>query len=70
MLLGNTEVESMITPGHVKNGVVVPAEGVCLPEGLEVAIVAPIATTVARQRAWTAQCARHSSDQRWQCFIP
>jgi hypothetical protein len=31
----------MITPGHVTNGVVVPAEGVCLPEGLEVAIVAP-----------------------------
>lgn len=31
----------MVTRGRVKNGVVVLAEGVCLPEGQEVTVVAP-----------------------------
>jgi hypothetical protein len=31
----------MITRGHVKNGVVVPDDGVRLGEGIEVTIVAP-----------------------------
>ena len=31
----------MLTQGHVKNGVVVLDEGVRLPEGLEVTVLAP-----------------------------
>ena len=42
----------MVTPGQVKNGVVVLAEGVRLPEGQEVTVLAPGAgPTIARSHS-------------------
>jgi hypothetical protein len=42
----------MVTRGHVKNGVVVLADGVRLPEGQEVTVLAPGAwSTIARPQS-------------------